>query len=93
MGTQNNVGTIMNEAVSKVDEKGRIMIPKKIRAITNLKEGCYVNIKAKDKTIIIGLAESIADKYCGIFKVSKWPEDLDEFIVEATKRWWTNQGT
>ncbi len=83
----------MNEALSKVDEKGRIMIPKKIRATANLKEGCYVNIKAKDKTIIIEPAESIADKYCGVFKVSKWPEDLDEFIVEATKRWWTNHGT
>lgn len=83
----------MNEAVIKVDEKGRIVIPKNIRETAKLKEGCYVTIKAKDKAIMIEPAESITEKYCGIFKVSKWPEDLDEFVVEATKKWWTSRTT
>jgi hypothetical protein len=42
--------------------------------------------KTKDTTLIIEPAESIAEKYCGIFKVEKWPENLDEFSAEATKK-------
>jgi hypothetical protein len=35
--------------------------------------------------------ESVADKYFGIFKVEKWPDDLDEFMVEAVAKWWKNE--
>jgi len=78
-------------AIVKVDEKGRVVIPKRIREKVKLKEGNYVNVKAKGKTIVMEPLESIADKYYGAFKVSKWPKDLDEFIVEVTNRWWTSQ--
>jgi len=87
------VGTIMSETTVKIDEKGRIIIPKSIRETANLKKGNYASIKIKDKTIIIQPAESIADKYCGIFKITKWPEDLDEFIMEATRKWWKTHAT
>ena len=55
--------------------------------------GNYVNVKAEGKTIIIEPLESSADKYFGAFKISRWPEDLDEFIAEVVKRWWTAQDT
>jgi AbrB family looped-hinge helix DNA binding protein len=105
VGTINNVGTFMNvganslvgkemsEATAKIDEKGRIMIPKKIRKATKLKAGTCVNIKTKDHTLIIEPTESIAEKYCGIFKVEKWPENIEEFAAEATKKYWTTQNT
>ena len=80
-------------AIVKVDEKGRVVIPKSIREKVKLKEGSYVNVRAEGKIIIMEPLESIADKYFGAFKVSRWPEDLDEFIVEVTKRWWTSQAT
>ena len=83
----------MSEAVVKIDEKGRIMIPKKIRETAKIKTGTYLSIKTKDKTIIIEPSESVAEKYCGIIKVTKWPEELDEFIVEATGKWWKSHIT
>jgi AbrB family looped-hinge helix DNA binding protein len=83
----------MSETTAKIDEKGRVMIPKSIRRAAKLKAGTNVSIKAKDKTIIIEPAESIAEKYCGIFQVTDWPEDLDEFALEANRKWWTNHAT
>lgn len=79
----------MGETTAKIDEKGRVMIPKSIRKLANLKTGACVNIKARDSTVIIESAESIAEKNCGIFHVTEWPEDLDEFMMDATRRWWT----
>lgn len=80
-------------AVVKVDEKGRVVIPKNIREKAKMKEGGYVKITAKEKSIIIEPLEPFADKYFGAFKIEKWPEDLDEFAVEVTKKWWTSQPT
>lgn len=77
----------------KVDQKGRIIIPKNIREIIGLKEGSYVKIKVHEKRIIIEPMEPIADKYFGAFKVSKWPEDLDEFAVKVARKWWTRKAT
>jgi AbrB family looped-hinge helix DNA binding protein len=83
----------MEETVTKIDEKGRIIIPKGIRKKAKLKPGMYVNVKSQDHLIIIEPSESIAEKYVGIFQISKWPEDLDEFVTEATKKWWSQQST
>ena len=83
----------MSEATVKIDEKGRVMIPKNIRKAAKIKAGTYVNIKTSKTTIIIEPAESIAEKYCGLFPITQWPEDLDEFIMEATRKWWTNHAT
>jgi AbrB family looped-hinge helix DNA binding protein len=80
-------------AVVKVDEKGRVVIPKNIREKAKMKEGGYVKIIAKEKSIILEPLKPFADKYFGAFKIDKWPEDLDEFAVEVTKKWWTSQAT
>ena len=79
--------------IIKVDEKGRVMIPKALREKTKVKKGGYVRIATDGKRIIIEPVEPIADKYFGAFKIAKWPKDLDEFIVEATKRWWLRKAT
>lgn len=83
----------MGNTTVKVDEKGRIIIPKNIREAAELKEGSYVTIKSKGKIIIMERLEPVADKYYGAFKVTKWPENMDEFIVEVIKEWWTAQVT
>jgi len=83
----------VSEATVKIDEKGRVMIPKNIRKAAKIKAGTYVNIKTSNATIIIEPAESIAEKYSGLFPITQWPEDLDEFVVEATRKWWTNHPT
>ncbi len=72
----------------KMDEKGRIIIPRRIRKAAELKEGGYINIRSKGKTVIIESVEPVADKYYGAFKVTKSTEDLDEIMVEVKKEWW-----
>lgn len=83
----------MSEATVKVDKKGRVLVPKKIRKTAKLKEGSYVTIKTKGKSIIIKPAEPIADKYYGAFKITNWPEDIDEFTVEVMQKWWVTRDT
>lgn len=80
-------------AVVRVDEKGRVVIPKNIREKAKMRKGGYVKIMAKEKSIIIEPLEPFADKYFGAFKIDKWPEDLDEIAVEVTKKWWASQAT
>lgn len=69
--------------VVKVDKRGRIVIPKRIREKVKVKEGGYVKIRADEKSIIIEPTESVADKYFGAFKVLMWPEDLDNFYIQT----------
>ena len=83
----------MSNTTVKVDEKGRIIIPKNIREAAELKEGSYVTIKSKGKIIMMEPLEPVADKYYGAFKVTRWPENMDEFMVEVIKQWWTGQVT
>ncbi len=83
----------MSETTAKLDEKGRVRIPKSIQETAKLKKGSYVNIKAKGKTIIIEAAEPVADKYFGAFKITKWPDDLDEFLTEAMQKQWNKRAT
>ncbi|MEM2122198.1 MAG: AbrB/MazE/SpoVT family DNA-binding domain-containing protein [Candidatus Bathyarchaeia archaeon] len=77
----------------KVDEKGRLTIPKGLRDETGLKEGRYVKIRIFEKGIFIEPLEPVADKYFGAFKVTKWPEELDEFTVKVMREWWTKKVT
>lgn len=73
----------------KMDDKGRIIIPRRIRKAAQLKEGSYLNIRSKGKTVILEAAEPVADKYFGIVKVIRWPRnlDLDQYPVEVEKKW------
>ncbi|MGB9896005.1 MAG: AbrB/MazE/SpoVT family DNA-binding domain-containing protein [Thermoproteota archaeon] len=79
--------------VVKVDKKGRLLIPKNIRKKVGVREGSYVRIEAREKSIVIEPIEPVADKYFGAFKVEKWPEDLDEFVAEVMKNWWSQKAT
>jgi len=80
------------KVIIKVDEKGRILIPKNIRENVGIKEKSYVRITIEGRKIVVEPLESVADKYYGAFKIDRWPEDLDHFLVEAVKKWWL-QGT
>jgi AbrB family looped-hinge helix DNA binding protein len=80
-------------SIVKVDEKGRVTIPKSLREKAEVKAGGYVKVTAKEGNVIIEPLEPSADKYFGAFKIAKWPEDLDEFVIDVMKRWWTTQGT
>ena len=79
--------------IVRVDGKGRVVIPKDIREKVELREGSYVRITTKEKCLIIEPMEPSADKYFGAFKITNWPKDLDEFAVEAIRKWWTSQAT
>ena len=74
--------------VVKVDEKGRILILKDIRESVGVKEKSYVKVRVEGRRIVIEPLELVAGKYYGAFKIDKWPEDLDHFLVETVKKWW-----
>jgi AbrB family looped-hinge helix DNA binding protein len=78
---------------TKVDKRGRVVIPKDLREKAKLKEGTILKITATEKGIVLEPLESIADKYFGAFKVTHWPEDLDEFVVKAMRGWWEQKGS
>jgi len=78
----------MVETTVKLDEKGRIRIPRKIREAAQLAQGSCVIIKAEGKTIIIKASEPIADKYYGLVHVENWPQDIGQYgKTEIQKRW------
>jgi AbrB family looped-hinge helix DNA binding protein len=83
------VGQELVESTVKMDEKGRVVIPRKIRKAAQLNEGITLNIKSKGKTIILEAAEPVADKCFGIVRVANWPSnlDLDKYVVETEKKW------
>ncbi|MEM2988464.1 MAG: AbrB/MazE/SpoVT family DNA-binding domain-containing protein, partial [Candidatus Bathyarchaeia archaeon] len=67
--------------VVKVDGKGRVVIPKGLRRMAEVREGDYVIVAAKGKSIVIEPLGPIADRYFGAFKVEEWPRDLDGFLA------------
>jgi AbrB family looped-hinge helix DNA binding protein len=78
---------------TKVGKRGRAVIPKDLREKAKVKEGTTVKIMATEKGIVLEPLESIADRYFGAFKVTHWPEDLDEFVVKAMRGWWEQKAT
>jgi len=74
--------------VTRIDDKGRVLIPKSIRETIGIKERQLVRIKVVDGKIVLEPLRDIADEYYGAVKIKKWPRDLDEFLVEAVQKWW-----
>ncbi len=72
----------------RVDEKGRILIPKSIREATGIRERQLVRIRVVNGKIVLEPLRDVADEFYGAIRVEKWPRDLDEFVNEAIRRWW-----
>jgi|YelNatPaOPRAMG01_1025707.scaffolds.fasta_scaffold88721_4 AbrB family looped-hinge helix DNA binding protein len=81
----------MTTEVVRIDKKGRLLIPKKLREKAGIEEGGLVRLRAEERGIIIEPVESVADKYFGAFKVERWPDDLDEFLIRVMKEWWAKK--
>lgn len=74
--------------VIRVDNKGRLLIPKVLRDKTEITEGSYVKVETEGTRIIIEATESIAEKYRGAFKIDTLPEDIDQYTEgEILKKW------
>lgn len=79
--------------IVRVDSKGRVLIPKKIREIIGIREGGYIKIVLDGDKIIISPVKPNSEKYYGAFKVDRWPSDLDDFLLEAVRKWWLKKAT
>lgn len=74
--------------IYRMDEKGRVFVPKEIRDIAEIPPGSYFRFEAEKKQITIKAVEPVSEKYYGAFKVDQWPEDLDEYAKgEIMKQW------
>jgi len=80
-------------AVVKVDSKGRVVIPKRLREKVGLREGGFAKVDVRDGVVVIEPLESVGEAYFGVFKVESWPEDLDSFLVEAVRELWLRKAT
>ena len=65
-----------------------MVIPKALREALGVKEGHLLKVYIRDGRIVLEPVGSVADRYYGIVRVSKWPDDLDEFLHEAMRKWW-----
>ncbi|RLG59206.1 AbrB/MazE/SpoVT family DNA-binding domain-containing protein [Candidatus Geothermarchaeota archaeon] len=74
--------------VVRVDGKGRILLPKKIREALGIRARQRLRISIVNGRIVLDPLKSVADEYYGIMKIRKWPRDLDKFLVEAIRNWW-----
>ena len=41
--------------------------------------------------MVIQPVEPVAEKFFGAFKIARWPEDLDEFMVRVIREWWMSK--
>ena len=79
--------------VVKVDEEGKVKLPKEVIEKAGLTEGSALDVIIDGNKIILTPAQSHAEKYFGIFRVEAWPDDLDEYVVEALRNWWKEEHT
>lgn len=74
--------------IIRVDTKGRLLLPKSIREKTEITEGSYVKVETEGSRVILESMESPAEKFRGLFKVEKLPDDLDKYVEgEILRRW------
>jgi len=80
-------------AVVRLDSKGRLLVPKRLREKVGLREGGLARVEVRGGVLVVEPLRSVADAYYGVFKVESWPEDLDSFLVEAVKELWLRRAT
>lgn len=79
--------------IVKLDEKGRVVIPKEVRDRVGLEEGGNIVLEDENERVILRPLKPVSDRFYGAFKVERWPEDLDEYASEALKDWWKTRHT
>jgi AbrB family looped-hinge helix DNA binding protein len=68
------------EFILKIDDRGRITIPKEVRELLKSKR---LKLKIEDGKIILEPVELDVNKYYGIFKKDIGNEDIDEILNKA----------
>jgi AbrB family looped-hinge helix DNA binding protein len=79
--------------IVKLDEKGRVVIPKEVRERVGLKEGGQIVLEEENEQVILKPLNPVSDRFYGAFKIERWPLDLDEYSSEALKNWWKMKHT
>jgi len=69
-----------NEFILKIDDRGRITIPKEVRELLKSKR---LKLKIEDGKIILEPLVLDVNKYYGIFKKDIGNEDIDEILNKA----------
>jgi looped-hinge helix DNA binding domain, AbrB family len=68
------------EFILKIDDRGRITIPKEVRELLKSKR---LKLKIEDGKIILEPVVLDVNKYYGIFKKDVGNEDIDEILNKA----------
>ena len=67
----------MSGIVRRIDELGRIVIPKEIRKVLNIKQGSAISIQTSDQSIIL-------NKYCSIKNIADYVDIITTTLFECT---------
>ncbi len=73
----------MEEIVS-VDDQGRVYLPKSIRKKVQIEEGMILDVRVKDRKIVLEPHKSIVRESKGIFRTKRPIEDIDRLVEKAT---------
>lgn len=73
--------------VVRVDGKGRVLIPKRVREALGIVAGSRLRVRVVDGRIVLEPVGSVADRFFGVVRVERWPGDIDEFLVEKVGEW------
>ncbi|ALL00897.1 hypothetical protein Pyrde_0847 [Pyrodictium delaneyi] len=76
--------------IVRLDSKGRVTLPLEVRRKLGLREGSQLRVLVDEEKgrIIIEKAESIAERYYGVFRPRRRVDDVEEEIEEAVYRAW-----
>lgn len=77
--------------LTKVDKEGRIAIPKEVMSRTSIEPEGYVDLKVEGGKLVVEPVKSVADTYYGFVRSDEWPEDLDDIMVKAVKKFWSER--
>ncbi len=74
----------------RLDSKGRVVIPSEARRRLGLREGSLLRVIVDEESgrIILEPVGSNAERFYGVFRVKRWPRDLDEVVRDAVYEAW-----
>jgi len=61
-------------------------MPNEVSDALNIREGSFVRIYVEGGRAVIEPVEDVVEKFKGSVSVERWPEDLDDFLLEILKK-------
>ncbi|AEM39056.1 transcriptional regulator, AbrB family [Pyrolobus fumarii 1A] len=77
--------------IVRVDSKGRVTIPLEVRRRLGLREGSMLRViidEGSKRIMLEPVEQGTAERFYGVFRVRRWPRDLDGVVADAVYGAW-----